>query len=98
MVSVAPFRERFLALQAQGEMTLSDLCIYVGWIYRPQPSRLQAERRRPGSVKPDTSRASRTLGLRQRPGRNHGEQCHVTYEQALKLCRALGMDPHEAGV
>lgn len=97
MVPVAPFRERFLELQAAGEMSLSDLCVHVGWIYRPASSRLQAERRRPGAVKADTSRAARTLGLRRRPD-CMGAQEHVTYAQGLKLMRALGMDPHEAGL
>jgi hypothetical protein len=97
MVPVAPFRTRFLELQGRGEMTLSELCIHVGWVYRPAPSRLQAERRRPGAIKADTSRAARTLGLKRRPD-CMGDQEHIKYDQGLKLMRALGMDPHEAGL
>jgi hypothetical protein len=97
MVPVAPFRERFLEMQTRGEMTLSELCIHVGWVYRPAPSRLQAERRRPGSIKADTSRASRVLGLSRRPDCMVHQE-HINYEQGVRLMRALGMDPHEAGL
>lgn len=97
MVPNAPFRERFFEMQAQGEITLSQLCVFMGWVYRPSPERLRAERRRPGSVKADTSLARRALGIDRHPCRNFDKQ-YVSYETGLRLCRALGMDPHEAGV
>jgi hypothetical protein len=97
MVPVEPFRLRFLRLQSQGQMTLSGLCVTMGWVYRPSEMRLRAEQRRPGAVKPNTSLAKRALGMERRPGRLDAQH-HVTYETALRLTAALGMDPHEAGV
>lgn len=97
MVPVAPFREQFLKLNRRGEMGLSDLCIYMGWVFRPSEEACKRERRRPGYVKPATSYANRVLGLRRRPGCPQ-EKEHVTYDVALKLCSALGMDPWEAGI
>lgn len=89
---VLPFRERFLYLSKRGEMNTADLCYSIGWVYRPTPERARAERRRPGCVKPDTSHARRVLGIG-----CHGKD-YVTYDVALKLANALGLDPHEAGI
>lgn len=93
LVPVAPFRERFLDLRSRNLITASQLCWHMGWTYQAQGKlRPDREWRRRG-LKPDTTRALRTLGLHQR-----GCQEFVTYEAAERLCRALGMDPFEAGI
>lgn len=91
LVPVAPFRERFEFLQRRGQMTLTDLCLSMGWIIRMGEQAARRERRRPGYVKANTSHARHTLGV-------VGGKQYISYDQALKLCHALGMDPWEGGI
>jgi hypothetical protein len=97
LVPVEPFRERYLELRQRNEITATSLCLRMGWIYRPGAGSCEKERRRPGTVKADTSRALVTLGLRRRSG-CEGARQFVTYDDAIKLADALGLDPWEAGI
>lgn len=99
-VPVGPFRERFVYLRDRGEMTTQALCWHMGWVSPISEETARKERRRPGTLRPRTSHAVRVLGLRDRRVRQHDGcvQQHVTYDTAEKLCRALGMDPWEAGI
>lgn len=77
-------RKRFEHLNGQGYLTTTDLAKELQWT---------------SSGKWDTSRVRRVLGLatwKRRGGERR--QDFVTYEQAVRLCRALDMDPYEAGV
>lgn len=83
-----PFRERFLEMEVRGEMALHRLCLLMGWT-RPRPN---------GQVGGCTTTARRKLGLAPvRPGETRCREV-VTYEEALRLCDALGLDFHEGGV
>lgn len=96
LVPVAPFREKFLQLQKAGDMTLGDLCDAMGWGYFISEEKAKRERRS-SCWKPDTSHAQRNLGIRRRND-SYNPKEHVPYAMAVKLCDALGMDPHEAGI
>lgn len=92
----APLRERFLAMEAAGEVTANSLALALEW--RPPPNRAT-----PG--RGDTQRVRRSLGLvENRDGKGpNGERTPtirrtVKYETAVKIAFALGMDPWEAGV
>ena len=87
-VSVEPFRKRFLALEAAGELSRRQLAIRLGWYRSTSPCM-----RRAGDCAPDTGRVGRTLGLKGDMAKNR-----VKYEVGAVLCRALGMDPIDAGV
>lgn len=96
-VPVEPFREFFVFLRDRGQMNTADLCFAMGWVYRPSDQRRVAEHRT-ARIKPDTSHAQRVLGLRRQGCQGAGEKQYVTYDVAVRLCEALGMDPHVAGV
>lgn len=76
-------RERFEEMRGKG-MTVTDLAKELGWR---------------SSNKWDTTRVNRVLGLAtwKKTG-GQRRQVFVTYEMAVCLCRALDMDPYEAGV
>lgn len=101
LVPVDAFRERFVYLRDRGEITTQGLCWNMGWVSRISDETARKEHRRPGTMRPQTSKAVTTLGLRERrpTGCTHtGRQQHVTYDTALRLCQALGLDPFEAGI
>lgn len=83
----APFRERFEQLKARG-YSVADVALWLGW-YRSD------------TKMPDNSRVMRTLGLAPWPSGSKGGWYYadtVSYERAVELCDALGLDPHECGV
>lgn len=101
MVPVAPFREKFVRLRDSEQITLSQLCIFMGWTYIPSDQAARRERRRLGVRVADRATARRTLGLSASRSGNRAcasKQGFVTYEVAERLCRALAMDPYEAGI
>lgn len=97
-VSVTPFREKFVRLRETRQMSTSQLCMHMGWVYRPSADVCRREGRRPGYVKPSINTALVTLGMGRHHKQNHDLQATVTYDVALRLANALGMDPYEAGI
>jgi hypothetical protein len=86
-VSNEPLRERFRQLQRVYGISASDICKEMGWTRADHG--------------PDTSRLMRTLGLSPHYGTKRASnrlQAFCSYDQAVRLCRALDMDPFEAGV
>ena len=96
-ISVAPFRERFEACLAQRrewdqrrecwrdltpEELAGQLALECGWT-RPRGD---------GTVRPDTSRVLRVVGLQTDKGRHRKR---ISLETATVLCRAMGLAPHE---
>lgn len=70
----------------------------MGWTYKPGPQAARREGNRRGH-KPNLTQLARTMGLRERgDGRHNACQAMVTYDTAERLCKALGMDPFEAGI
>lgn len=96
LVPVAPFQERFLHLRARGEMTVGTLCREMGWTRILTEEQARRERRQ-SCVQPDTSLAQRHLGLKGH-STSGVARAFIPYEMAERLCRVLGMDPHEAGI
>lgn len=95
-VPVGPIRRRFEQMERTGEISIADLCNYMGWVTRLSDERCKAERRRPGYCRPQTAFARRVLGQR---GECFDRKIgFVNYDTAVRLCQALGMDPWEAGV
>lgn len=90
-VPVAPFRERFLELEARGEITPAQLAKHLGWTHHKWSGNWG-----------DTSRVKRTLGLKPhasgRPSQRNYYRTMVRVETAAKLCDALGLDPWEVGL
>jgi hypothetical protein len=88
-VSIAPLTARFQYLERR-----------YGWTAYRVAEDLNWTRKEKGTVKFDTTRVRRTLGLVDKvDGRgNRGTQQYTSYDQAVRLCRALDMDPFEAGV
>lgn len=93
-VPVAPFRERFEELRQMNLMTMGQLCQHMGWTYveRNRSGRHHRDRKRP-----DTTTGRRRLGLAKHYSCVQPTET-VDYEIAVRLCRVLGLDPHEAGV
>lgn len=102
LVPNAPLRERLLWLLDHDPDFSREACCRqladLGF-----PAFVSPDRR---SGHSDSSRLARTLGIkRQNPTlsqRRHGLPgsitTHIEYDLAVALCRALGMDPYEAGV
>lgn len=87
-VPVDPFRERFEKLREKEELSLSEVAHRIGWTNRP--SKLHPE------GVPDTTRVARVLGIAPDHGGKH--RVRISYENAVRFCRALHIDPFEAGV
>jgi hypothetical protein len=85
-VSNEPLRERYLELYAREEITLGAIALELGW------------RRSPTDPAPDARRVGRALGVKPEKGRGTYYRRHVNYETAVALCRALDMDPIDAGI
>lgn len=86
-VPVDPFRERYNALHARGEMDPTKLAKELGMTRTDSRTRRRY---------PDVSRAQRLIGVKADSGGRF--KSAVEYEVAVKLCAALHLDPHEAGV
>lgn len=87
-VPVAPLREHFIRAYNRDELTARDVAERMGWV-------------RTHDGVPDSTRVMRALGLAQKTSRGGSPRRYTTvleYETALRLAKALGMDPHEAGV
>lgn len=84
-VPVGPLRDRFEFLERRYGWTAADVARDLGW-WR-------------NATKADVSRVKRSLGLsvHHAEGRQRMQQ-YTSYDQAVRLCRALDMDPFEAGV
>lgn len=88
LVTVAPLRMRFLQLERRYGTTSADIARELGWT-----------RKKNGRAQLDSPRVRRALGLtdRTRQGARVAQE-YVSYDQAVRLARALDMDPFEAGV
>jgi hypothetical protein len=83
-VSNEPLRARFEQLNRHYGVTMSDVALDLGWGTQ---------------ARPHTNLVAWSLGLKARSRKGRAKlQERVTYNQAVRLCRALDMDPHEAGV
>jgi hypothetical protein len=85
-VPVDPFRERFLTLQTQGTRA-ADVARRMGWFTFSSYH---------GRTIADGPRVRRALGLKvYSPGRGYEPRYRerLTYPTAVKLCRALNLDP-----
>ncbi len=80
------FREKFKQLEEKEGLSLSEVAARTGW---------SCVDRRSGRRKPDSSRVARTLGLVAESGKHRDA---ITYENAVKLCKALHIDYCDAGV
>lgn len=83
-IPVEVFRDRFLKLQARDGLTYGQLARRLDYFERGRP---------------DINRARRDigLGLCHYRGRGHFKQV-VSYDMAVRLCRALDLDPFECGI
>lgn len=86
-IPVAPLRERYLHLKALGNCSLGQLCRHMGWV--------APDRSRGGRPRPSVTIAARKLGLRAQSGCRVAET--IDYDDAVRLCHLLGLDPHEVG-
>lgn len=92
-VAVEPLRERFLALQASGQITAKGLARELGWYRRASRSSPRQ------SIVPDGQRARRALGVSAQFIRgSHFYRRHINRELAMRLCTILGLDPWEVGL
>jgi hypothetical protein len=85
-VPVAPLRSAFL----RSGVSAYEVAARLGWTRRG---------RYIGHEIPDTSRVKRTLGLK--PYRTNGRNVvrqRVTYDRAVEVADAIGVDFHEVGV
>lgn len=83
-VSNELLRERFCQLAQREEYDMAEMvAIRAGWM-------------RSGSQYPDLQRVRRALGLDADSA--HRVRRSVSYENAVRLADALGLDPFEAGV
>lgn len=78
MVSVKPLKDKFLEKEVvYGRGYTSEICKRLGFIYKD------------GS--PDTQRIKRKLGITQKQKGKFNK--HMHYNDAVVLCRAMGLDP-----
>lgn len=106
LVSNAPLRERCeWLMQHDPEFSLVQVCLRMADQGYPKFAK-QPSRGRTGKVTGDTTHVLRLLGMRDRApsfkrGKRYGSpyrSTHVPYDVAVALCRALEMDPVDAGV
>lgn len=90
-VDLEPLRARFLELESNDLISRTELARVLGW-YREPSSGNQRSQRHHGLV-PDTGRVTRVLGLKSGQSKRH-----VSYDNAVRLCRALHLDPVDVGV
>jgi hypothetical protein len=95
-VPIEPFRERYLKMLANGEITAHGLAEFLDWTRKPRPStRTRKERI------PDVDRVNRMFGLRPTSnggGRGKTVRQSVNHETAVRLAEILGFDPFEVGL
>jgi hypothetical protein len=98
MVDVEPLRKAFKESGLNGW----DVAKRLGWMRTRRPVSILKNGRRvyyaPRQV-PDSSRVSKVLGLRKYDSR--GKKIYrkkIHYETAVKLCRALNIDPIDVGL
>lgn len=84
-VAVEPFRERVLELLRRG-LTAPEIAARAGYFYAGGTG--------------NGSRLLRDVGLRHdhSHGKRRPPRRTMTYEVAVRLCRALDLDPWEAGL
>jgi hypothetical protein len=82
LVDVLPLQEKLVEAEARGIET-SEICYKLGWVN--------------SSGYGDTSKLKRTVGL-MRNRKDIPPATVMPYEVAVKICRALGVDPHEVNV
>lgn len=90
-VPLGPFQEAYHRLERSGEISAHALAMRLGWTRKYSD----------GSVRGDTTRVLRYLGLRhQTNGKSKRKttRTHVNYETGVKFCRAMGLDPVDVGV
>lgn len=80
------FRNKFKELQQKEDLSLAEIASRIGWETRDKKT---------GESKPDSSRVGRTLGL---VSENGSKRQHVSYENAVLLCKALHIDYQDVGV
>ncbi len=81
-VPVAPFREAF----ERSGMSASEVCRRLGWI--------------DSRGKPESTRLLRSLGLKDHYHRDGVRRLtqNIDYERAVRIARALDVDPVDVGV
>lgn len=84
LISNERFRERYEELAEKEDLTLAEVAYRCGWIAKSDTKE-----------KPDSSRVARTLGLVQEQG---AFRSHMSYDNAVLMCRALHIDYYEVGV
>ncbi len=81
-----PIREAVEEAEAKG-LTKTMICERIGW----------HKRRKDGTMASETSQLDRRLG--RRPDRAKGKiSAQMSYENAVKICEAIGRDPWELGL
>ena len=104
-VPVRPLRDEFLRQCARGELTAMELARRLGWYWpasSKRPDSARALRRLSVKFEPSERRESaykRSLSAGEREVyellEDHGSS--LSYELAVKVCRALGCDPADFG-
>ena len=89
-IDVRPFQQRLLALERDELISRSEVARRLGW-FRQAPGHRRETRG--AKLVPDTGRVTRLLGLKAtQPQRS------MSYENAVRFCRALDLDPVDVGV
>lgn len=86
-VSIEPLRDFYLRGVARGDFTAPEIASRLGWLTRGGQG--------------DSMRVLRALGIRpETPRRGNPPRFRTLtrYENAVLLCRAMGMDPVDANV
>jgi CHAD domain-containing protein len=85
-VSNESLRARYQHLEEKEKLTLADVALRCDW---------ETQDKRTNSLKPDSSRVARKLGL----VRDNGVlKTEIEERDALKLCRAMHLDPIDIGL
>lgn len=84
-IPIDPFRERYLELEAKGQITAEQLAIRLGY-----------DRNGP----PDRRQALRAVGMVSYPDGKYGKRIKQStrIDFGLRLAEVLGLDPHEVGL
>lgn len=90
MIPLGPFQEAFRRQQKLGALSARELAERLGWM-----------RNTAGKSTGDATKALRYLGLAPQRCGHSGKltrRKRVSYENAVKLARALNLDPFECGI
>ncbi len=82
-----PIREAVEEAEADG-LTKSMICERIGW----------HRTRKDGGRSAETSQLDRRLGRRPDRGNRDNKSRQISYENAVKICEAIGRDPWELGL